>query len=99
VRAIPPSPTIHVPRSSAATPIFARTGEQTAAAGVVLTAQGPLKGKAGVEAFFKQAFSLLPQAQISARQIVSSGGAFLVWWSAESPAGRVDDGVDTFIFE
>ena len=66
---------------------------------VVLTAQGALEGKAGVEGFFKQAFSLLPQAQVSAKQVVSSGGALLVWWGAESPAGRVDDGVDTFVFE
>jgi hypothetical protein len=66
---------------------------------VVLTAQGPLAGRRGVEAFFNQAFSLLPQAQVSARQVVSSGSAMLVWWGAESPAGRVDDGLDTFVFE
>ena len=66
---------------------------------VVLTAQGPLEGRTGVEAFFKQAFSLLPQAQVSAKQVVSTGAALLVWWGAESPAGRVDDGVDTFVFE
>jgi hypothetical protein len=66
---------------------------------VILTAQGPLEGRTGVEAFFKQAFLLLPQAQVSAKQVVSSGAALLVWWSAVSPAGRVDDGVDTFVFE
>jgi hypothetical protein len=66
---------------------------------VVLTAQGPLEGKTGVEAFFKQAFSLLPQARVSAKQVVSSGAGLLVWWGAESPAGTVDDGVDTFVFD
>jgi catechol 2,3-dioxygenase-like lactoylglutathione lyase family enzyme len=66
---------------------------------VILTAQGPLEGRAGVEGFFKQAFSLLPKAQVSAKQVVYSGAALLVWWGAESPAGRVDDGVDTFLFE
>ena len=66
---------------------------------VLLTSQGPLEGKTGVEAFFRQAFSLLPQAQVSANQVVSSGAAMLVRWRAESPGGRVDDGVDTFVFE
>jgi ketosteroid isomerase-like protein len=66
---------------------------------VILTSQGSLEGKAGVEAFFRQAFSLLPQAQVSANQVVSSGAAMLVRWEAESPGGRVDDGVDTFVFE
>ena len=66
---------------------------------VVLTAQGPLEGRTGVEAFFEQAFSLLPQVRVSVKQVVSSGAALLVWWGAESPAGRVDDGVDTFVFE
>jgi ketosteroid isomerase-like protein len=66
---------------------------------VVLTPQGPLEGKPGVEAFFRQAFSLLPQAQVSAKQVVSTEAALLVWWGAESPKGRVDDGVDTFVFE
>ena len=47
----------------------------------VLTAQGPLKGKAGVESFFTQAFSLLPGAQIAVKQtllastVCSCGGA------------------------
>jgi ketosteroid isomerase-like protein len=66
---------------------------------VILTAQGPLEGKAGVETFLAQALSLLPQVQVSARQTVISGNALLVWWSAESPAGRIDDGVDSFVYE
>ena len=66
---------------------------------VVLTSQGPLEGKAAVEAFFRQAFSLLPQAQVSAKKTVFHGAALLAWWGAESPAGRIDDGVDTILFE
>ena len=65
----------------------------------VLTAQGALKGKAGVEAFFPQAFSLLPEAQIAVKQTVAGENSLLVWWSADSPAGRIDDGIDTFVME
>jgi ketosteroid isomerase-like protein len=64
---------------------------------VILTAQGPLEGRPGVEAFFTQAFSLLPEAQVSAKSTVVAGDAMLVWWTAESPAGRIEDGVDTFV--
>jgi ketosteroid isomerase-like protein len=66
---------------------------------VILTAQGALEGKRGVEAFFTQAFSLLPEAKVSAKSTVMAGDALIVWWTAESPAGRVDDGVDTFVVE
>jgi ketosteroid isomerase-like protein len=45
---------------------------------VLLTSQGPLEGKVGVEAFFRQAFSLFPEAQVSAKQVVSIGAAMLV---------------------
>ena len=66
---------------------------------VILTAQGALEGKTGVDAFFTQAFSLLPEAEVTATSTVVSGDAMLVRWTAESPAGRVDDGVDTFVVE
>ncbi len=65
----------------------------------VLTAQGPLKGKAGVESFFTQAFSLLPGAQIAVKQTVAGEHSLLVWWGADSSAGRIEDGVDTFVIE
>jgi hypothetical protein len=66
---------------------------------VILTAQNPLEGKASGETFFAQALSLLPRVQVSAKQTVLSGNALLVWWSAESPPGRIDDGIDTFVYE
>lgn len=68
-------------------------------AAVLLTSQGVLNGKAGVDAFFSQAFSVLPQAQVSAKQTVSVGNVIMAWWTAEASAGRIDDGVDTFIVE
>lgn len=65
----------------------------------MLTAQGALNGREGVEAFYTQAFSLLPGAQIAVNQIVAGQNSLLVWWSAESSAGRIDDGIDTFVIE
>jgi len=65
----------------------------------VLTAQGALKGKPGVEAFFTQALSLLPGAELAVDQTVTGDNCLLVWWSANSSAGRIDDGIDTFVIE
>jgi hypothetical protein len=65
----------------------------------VLTAQGALKGKPGVEAFFTQALSLLPGVQLAIEQTVTGENCVLVWWSADSSAGRIDDGIDTFVIE
>ena len=65
----------------------------------VLTAQGALKGKPGVEAFFTQALSLLPGVQVAVEQTVTGENCLLVWWSADSSAGRIDDGIDTFVIE
>jgi hypothetical protein len=39
------------------------------------------------------------EAKVSAKSTVMAGDALIVWWTAESPAGRVDDGVDTFVVE
>ena len=50
----------------------------------VLTAQGALKGKPGVEAFFTQAMSLLPGVQLTVNQAVTGENCLLVWWSADS---------------
>jgi ketosteroid isomerase-like protein len=65
----------------------------------MLTAQGALKGRAGVEAFYTQAFSMLPGAQVAVKQTVAGENCLLVWWSAESSVGRIDDGIDTFVIE
>jgi hypothetical protein len=65
----------------------------------MLTAQGPLTGLTGVEAFYTQAFSLLPGAQVGVKQSVAGENSLLVWWTAVSSAGRIDDGIDTFVIE
>lgn len=65
----------------------------------ILTAQGVLTGKAGVEAFFTQALSLLPGTQLTVNQMVAGEKGLLVWWSADSSAGRITDGIDTLVIE
>ena len=65
---------------------------------VVLTSQGPLEGRGGVQTFFTNALAALPGAQFSLKNGAYSADAALVHWSADSPAGRIEDGVDTFVF-
>src|SRR4051794_39815395 len=64
---------------------------------ILLTAQGALKGHPGVEAFFTQAFAMFPEAEVTIKATVWDGDALLVWWGVNSPAGHVDDGVDTIL--
>jgi predicted SnoaL-like aldol condensation-catalyzing enzyme len=66
---------------------------------VLLTAQGVFEGKAMIEAFFTQALGALPQAKFKATGIYPAGDAVLLHWTAESPGGRIDDGVDTFVVD
>lgn len=65
----------------------------------ILTGQGVLEGRAGVEEFFTRALQSLPEAQFDVTDTTYSNDAALVHWTAESTAGRIDDGVDTFVFE
>ena len=51
-----------------------------------------------VETFYTQALAALPQIEINYTSAVYAGDALLVQWTAFSTAGRITDGVDTFIF-
>jgi len=64
---------------------------------VILTSQGPLKGHEGVNTLFTMAFTMLPTAEVTIKSKIAEGDTLLVWWSATSPAGRIDDGVDTIV--
>ena len=66
---------------------------------VVLTAQGALVGLPGVELIFTQALEMLPKPEFNVKSITSHEGALLLQWALTSPGGRVNDGVDTFVFE
>ena len=66
---------------------------------VLLTPQGVFEGKATIETFFTQALGALPEPQFKATNTVIHGDAVLLHWTAESPGGRIDDGVDTFVID
>lgn len=66
---------------------------------VIVTPQGVLEGPSGVEAFFTQAFTALPGLKLSPKSIVCARDVALLLWTATSTAGRVNDGVDTFVVE
>ena len=40
---------------------------------------------------------MLPEADVTIKSTVADGDTLLVWWGAVSPAGRIDDGVDTIV--
>jgi len=65
----------------------------------ILTGQGVLEGHSGVEEFFMLALRSLPGAQFAITDTTYSSDAALVHWTAGSDEGRIDDGVDTFVFE
>lgn len=65
---------------------------------VLLTPQGALYGRQGVETFYVQALASLPVLQLHATSVISGGSALLVTWTATSSAGSIKDGVDTFVF-
>lgn len=65
---------------------------------VLLTPQGALDGHAGVEAFFRQASAALGDFELSVTWTVFGGDALLARWTASSPTGRIDDGIDSFVF-
>jgi len=65
---------------------------------VLLTSQGALEGRSGVEMFYTQALAMLPQPKFAIDSAIYAGDALLFRWTLISPAGRVNDGVDTFVF-
>lgn len=65
---------------------------------VLLTSQGALEGRSGLEMFYTQALAMLPQPKFGVESAIYGGDALLVQWTLISPAGRVNDGVDTFVF-
>ena len=65
----------------------------------ILTGQGVLEGHSGVREFFTNALQSLPGVKFAITDTTCSSDAALVHWTAESDAGRIDDGVDTFVFK
>src|SRR3954451_8885602 len=64
----------------------------------LLTSQGALEGRAGVEQFYAQVLESFPDLDLQVTSTVYAKDALLVRWTSTASAGHVDDGVDTFSF-
>jgi ketosteroid isomerase-like protein len=65
---------------------------------ILITPGGPMRGKDGVRAAFVKVLADLPNAAWDLKTQIYEGDALFLEWSADSTAGQVDDGVDTFVF-
>ena len=65
---------------------------------ILITPGGATRGKDGVRAAFAELLADLPNAAWDLKTQVYEGDVLLLEWTADLPAGQVDDGVDTFVF-
>ena len=66
---------------------------------VILTPDAVMQGHAEVEAFFTGALQMLPEPKFVLNPAVHHGDITLLRWMATSPAGKINDGVDTFVIQ
>jgi hypothetical protein len=64
---------------------------------VLLTTGGVFEGREDIGGWFSAAVNALPEAEWAFSSTVYSGDALLLHWTAVSPQGRIDNGVDTFV--
>jgi hypothetical protein len=57
-----------------------------------------MRGKDGVRAAFAKLLVDVPNAAWDLKTQIYEGDPLFLEWTADSTAGRVDDGVDTFVF-
>jgi hypothetical protein len=57
-----------------------------------------MRGKDGVRAALAKLLDDLPNAAWDLKTQIYEGEVLFLEWAADSAAGRVDDGVDTFVF-
>jgi ketosteroid isomerase-like protein len=65
---------------------------------ILITSGGAMCGKDGVRAAFAKLLADVPNAAWDLKTQIYEGAALFLEWTADSTAGRVDDGVDTFVF-
>jgi hypothetical protein len=65
---------------------------------VLITPGGAKRGKEGIRAAFVKLLADVPNAAWDLKTQIYEGDVLLLEWTADSTAGRVDDGVDTFVF-
>lgn len=66
---------------------------------VFITADRVLQGLADIENFYTQALRSLPGLQLATTSVTYAQNALLLVWSGSSPAGTIENAVDTFVFE
>ena len=65
---------------------------------VFITPDGSLRGKDGIRQAFQKVLDDLPDAELDLKTATFEDDALFIEWTAKTSAGRVDDGIDTFIF-
>ena len=65
---------------------------------LIVTPQGAMHGTDGIEQFYGQAFTLLPDVDFAVTWTTFAGESLLAGWTATATAGHVDNGVDTMTF-
>ena len=65
---------------------------------LVVTVDGAFHGRSAIRQFYVAALGALPEAEFTFGSMMFAGDALLLQWSASSPKGRINDGVDTFVF-
>jgi ketosteroid isomerase-like protein len=65
---------------------------------VFITPAGVLRGKQGVREAFTKLLSDVPHATWELPTEIYEGDVLLLEWKADSERGRVEDGIDTFVF-
>jgi hypothetical protein len=65
---------------------------------VLVTADGALNGPSAIRDWYAGALGALPAVKWSWVSTVFARDALLLLWTASSPSGRINDGVDTFVF-
>jgi len=66
---------------------------------VFITPAGVRRGKDGVRAGFTQLLADVPNAKWELPTQIYEGDILFLEWAAESAATRVEDGIDTFVFQ
>jgi ketosteroid isomerase-like protein len=66
---------------------------------VFITPAGTLRGKDGVRQGFEKLLSELPNAEWAVPTQIFEDDVLFIEWSATAASAKVEDGIDTFVFE
>ncbi len=66
---------------------------------VLITPAGVMRGQDGIRQAFTQVLADLPNAAWDLKTQIYEGDVLFLEWAATSSATRVEDGIDTFVFQ